>query len=451
MGIQYQEEQIGGVFADRYELRSLLGDGGMGRVYLAADRMLGGELVALKILHPSLCSDPRYTQRFLREVQVTRRVTHPNVVRTYDIGTFDGRVFFTMEYAEGKTLKEVLSASRVGPAEVCDILQQICQGLSLIHAEGVVHRDLKPGNVILSPEGVVKLTDFGIARTGFSDITGHNEVVGSAAYMAPEAWLGKQIDQRTDIYALGILCYELLTGTLPFDAESPPQMMCLHLQETPAPIRLKASAVPEWLEQIVFRMIQKEPENRFQNVDQILGVLNGAGSPEPETAPESAILSSVHVAEVEQDPKTVVRPKKQGKQKRFSSSSLLPSPKLLNLGTAIAVILLFERALAWSDPFALGFVSQSMSSLALVFAGALLVGLYALVAATPALALLSFYRGIKYAFSAWLKVAFTLVVATIAVIATDVYSLYELSIKTASKPEVARKIGSRRIPEFIFS
>ena len=268
------EVEIGATFAGRYEIRKLLGDGGMGKVLLAADQMLGGELVAIKLLHGDLSNHPKQSQRFLRELQITRRLTHPNIVRTYDFGRAGDQLFITMEYVEGTTLKDKLNVAKLSAHEVVDVLIQLCQGLILIHAEGVIHRDIKPGNVIVTPEGVAKLADFGIARTGLSDLTNHNELVGSAAYLAPEAWAGKPVDGRADIYSLGIMAYELLTGVLPFDAESAPEMMCLHLEASPEPIVTAAPRTPAWLVKVIERCLAKEPEKRFQNCEDLLQALD---------------------------------------------------------------------------------------------------------------------------------------------------------------------------------
>jgi serine/threonine-protein kinase len=146
------------------------------------------------------------------------KVTHPNIVRTFDAGSSHGTFFFTMEYAQGITLREKLKAGRIAPYEVAEILAAICDGLSAIHQAEIIHRDLKPGNIIITPEQEVKITDFGVARPGVSDLTGHNEVVGSIAYMPPEVWLNKNVTNLADIYSLGILAYEMLVGEVPFGA-----------------------------------------------------------------------------------------------------------------------------------------------------------------------------------------------------------------------------------------
>lgn len=261
-------------FAGRYILKKLLGSGGMGAVYLAADSMLGDDEVALKILHSQLCQNEKHTKRFLREVQLTRKVTHPNVVRTFDAGRENGRLYFTMEYAEGVTLKEKLLAGPLETEQIASIVREIAKGLYAIHQADIIHRDLKPGNVLLTPDGFIKITDFGVAKPGVSDLTGHNEVIGSIPYMAPEVWVGRNVGGQADIYALGVLTYEMATGVLPFEGDSPAEMMCKHLETAPvAPIELRPE-VPMWLSDLILKMLQKEQQNRPQGPEEIVKLIN---------------------------------------------------------------------------------------------------------------------------------------------------------------------------------
>lgn len=264
----------GDLFAGRYRLLRRLGRGGMGAVYLVEDSMLGGEQVALKLLHEELCKNEKHTQRFLREVRLTRKVTHPSVVRTFDAGNHDGRLFFTMEYAQGQTLKEQLLGGPIEPAQVAKIIREICKGLYAIHAAEIVHRDLKPGNVIMTPDGFIKITDFGIAKPGSSDLTSHNEVIGSIPYMAPEVWVGRGVGTQADIYSLGIVAYEMLVGTVPFEGDSPAELMCKHLESKPIPLTELSAVIPNWLADLVLRMLEKEPSDRPQGAEEIVQVIN---------------------------------------------------------------------------------------------------------------------------------------------------------------------------------
>ena len=252
----------GELFANRYRIEKLLGRGGMGDVYLVKDTVLADEVVALKILHHELCRDENHVKRFLREVQLTRRVTHHNIVRTFDVGQEKGQLYFTMEYAEGLTLKQRIRSEKLDPIEVAHLLIEISYGLSAIHEMDIVHRDLKPGNIIVREDGSIKITDFGVARPGVSDMTNHNEVVGSTAYMAPEVWIGRDITPKADLYALGVLSYELVTSQLPFTGDSPPELMCKHLEAQPIPPVNLRSDLPVWLNALILKLLEKDPENR---------------------------------------------------------------------------------------------------------------------------------------------------------------------------------------------
>lgn len=251
------------LFAERYLIEKILGDGGMGRVYLARDTVLNDELIALKVLHNSYSRSKRQVQRFLREVQLSRKVTHQNVIRAFDAGLESGRLYFTMEYVDGSTLKDELSQrGSCMPEEAAETMIQVCQGLYAVHQAGIVHRDLKPANILRTKDGVIKITDFGVARPDFSELTAHDEVVGSTAYMAPEVWTGKDVGPAADMYALGVTFFEMLTGDLPFDADSPAELMWKHL-EAPAPLITEFNpAFPEWLSKIIQFLLLKDLNHR---------------------------------------------------------------------------------------------------------------------------------------------------------------------------------------------
>ncbi len=266
---------IGSTIAERYKLERLLGDGGMGKVYLATDLMLEGERVALKILRANLLSDEKSTRRFLREVRLTRKINHPNVVRTFDIAKEEELLFFTMEYVEGITLRTRLENGAVDANEATWILLEIAKGLSAIHEGQIIHRDLKPANIIITSEHTAKIADFGVAKRAFSSITAHNEILGSAGYMAPEVWTGGSIDVSTDIYSLGAMVYEMLTGLLPFDGETPEEVMNRHLKFRPPPI-IHIPGVPEWLGNLVLRMLEKEPGNRPKNIREVIDIIEAS-------------------------------------------------------------------------------------------------------------------------------------------------------------------------------
>lgn len=279
-------------FAGRYILKKLLGSGGMGAVYLASDSMLGDDQVALKVLHSQLCQNDKHTKRFLREVQLTRKVTHPNVVRTFDAGRENGRLYFTMEFAEGVTLKEKLVNGPLEIDQLVLILREVAKGLYAIHQADIIHRDLKPGNVLLTPDGFIKITDFGVAKPGASDLTGHNEVIGSIPYMAPEVWVGRNVGAQADIYALGVLAYEMITGVLPFEGDSPAEMMCKHLESTPVPPIQMRPDTPAWLNEFVLKMLQKDQLNRPDGAEAVVKYINEVlekGVPPPVQAAVPAV------------------------------------------------------------------------------------------------------------------------------------------------------------------
>lgn len=256
-------------FADRYDVDELLGEGGMGRVFLVRDTLLSGAQVALKVLRREFSQDEKHAARFLREIQTTRQVSHPNVVRTYEAGRAGAVLFFTMEYVEGDSLKEELERNgTLSAAQVESVLLDVCAGLDAIHAAGVIHRDLKPSNVILSEKGA-KIADFGVARPFTSELTAHHEVIGSAEYMAPEQWRGAEIGAAADIYALGVVLYELLVGEVPFRGETPAELMCQHIEAQPVSPAACNAEVPLWLSALVMKMLSKAPESRPQSGAQI--------------------------------------------------------------------------------------------------------------------------------------------------------------------------------------
>ena len=260
----------GGLFAERYTLERQLGTGSMGTVYLATDRMLDGERIAIKILHPQFGPEDKHTKRFLKEVRLTRKVTHPNVVRTFDIGKEEEYLYFTMEYAGRSTLKDDYCDAPVSADLAIEFLFQICHGLQAIHDADIIHRDMKPGNVIIGFDGSLKISDFGVARQSISDLTAHNEAIGSAIYMSPEIWEGKAISSATDIYALGVMMYQLLTAKYPVDGDTLVELMKAHLGEEPIPPSEVIERVPGWFNQLVMRMLAKDPEARPQFAEEII-------------------------------------------------------------------------------------------------------------------------------------------------------------------------------------
>jgi len=260
----------GFLVAGRYEIVRILGAGGMGAVYLAQDRILGGEQVAIKVLHRQYAYEQRYTQRFLREVQLMRRVNDSNVVRTYDVGADQDIVYFTMEFVDGHSLLDVLETNTIRHQDIPNLILQICKGLSAIHEAGIIHRDLKPGNILILDDGTIRITDFGVARPEISELTAHNEVIGSSTYMAPEVWLGENITASVDLYSLGIILYEIVIGEPPFDSDSPASLMRLHLDRQPTPPERVKRDTPAWLNKLIMMLLEKKAVRRPSSAKDVI-------------------------------------------------------------------------------------------------------------------------------------------------------------------------------------
>ena len=261
----------------RYRVVKLLGRGGMGAVYRCHDEELQRE-VALKIIRPETAGDAAVIERFKREIELSSRVTHKNVLRVYDLGEADGVRFLTMQLVEGEDLASLLR--RMGPLPVTrlfHIFRQICEGLAAAHEEGVVHRDLKPQNVLLDAEDHVWLTDFGLAKClGGSAMTQMGAVMGTPSYMSPEQVRGQVVDKRSDIYSLGILFYEMATGRTPFAGGSMYEVMMRRLSTPPRPVTELNPGVPPYLRKILERCLEVDPRSRFQSVGEILADLDAA-------------------------------------------------------------------------------------------------------------------------------------------------------------------------------
>ncbi len=251
----------------RYEIKTLLGEGGMGMVYRAVDRELQ-EVVAIKTLRPEmLSSDGSALERFKSEIKLARKISHRNVVRTHDLGESDGLYFITMEFVEGTSLKDLIRQRRRLPVSVLlPIAKQLCRALEVAHDAGVIHRDIKPQNMVVENDGTLKVMDFGIARLATrapsQGLTEAGMVVGTPEYMAPEQLLGDELDVRADVYAAGVVFYECLTGKLPFDAPNAIVLISRVLEETPPAPHTLHSDIPESVSKLVMRAMSRERENR---------------------------------------------------------------------------------------------------------------------------------------------------------------------------------------------
>ena len=268
---------VGQTFANRYEVKSVLGMGGMGVVYRALDRELG-EPVAIKTLKgDAMASDPTLLQRFKDEIRLARKITHRNVVRTYDLGEVEGMYYITMEFVEGQSLKHLIqSRGNLPVSAVLTVGKQLCRALEVAHEQGVIHRDIKPQNLIVEPSGTLKVMDFGIARLASrtDGVTQAGTAIGTPEYMAPEQLLGDNVDFRADLYATGCVLFECLTGRTPFVADSPISLVAKQLEEIPPSPASINSEVPEPLAALVLRTLSKDPAQRPQNAAELYGALD---------------------------------------------------------------------------------------------------------------------------------------------------------------------------------
>ena len=278
------------LLAGRYELRALLGRGGMGEVYEAVDRQLD-RTVAVKVLRPELAADRRFLSRFRREARTSARLSHPDIVAVHDIGEDDGRAFIVMEFVPGRTLGTIVHEDGpLDPAAAARIGAAVADALAHAHARGVVHRDVTPGNVMLTPHGEVKVLDFGIARAsrGSARSGSPSAAHGTAAYVAPEQVRGDAADQRADIYSVGAVLYELLTGRPPFAGSSTTDVIHRLGAETPASVRALRPQVTASLDAIVLRCLAKEPTARFDGADQLATALRTVAHDAPAPMPGGA-------------------------------------------------------------------------------------------------------------------------------------------------------------------
>ena len=307
------------VIADRYEVVSHIGQGGMADVFLAVDTILNRQ-VAIKILRADLSTDAVSILRFEREAQAAAALAHPNIVEIYDVGDYKGHHYIVMEYVTGKTLKQVIRSR--GPLvneEAVDIMKQLCSAISEAHNRGIIHRDIKPQNVIVKADGSIKILDFGIATAkGSMQLTQANNVMGSVHYLAPELAKGEAASPQSDIYALGIVLYEMLAGDVPFKADQAVQIALKHMREPMPDVRLINASVPQSIANVITRATAKDPNNRYGSCREMLQDISTCLR--PERLNERKLVLHEDIQKQKKEQTNVKAEPARGKHTNFTSS-----------------------------------------------------------------------------------------------------------------------------------
>lgn len=331
---------------DRYEIIKTIGEGGMANVYLANDTILDRK-VAIKVLRGDLSNDEKFIRRFKREALSVSNLSHPNIVEVYDVGEEEGNYYIVMEYIEGKTLKQLLQKrGALTLNEVIDIMLQLTDGLAHAHDAYIIHRDIKPQNIMIEDNGLVKITDFGIAMAlNSTQLTQTNSVMGSVHYLPPEQANGKGSTVKSDIYSLGILMYELLTGSVPFKGDTAVEIALKHMKEKIPSIRKQNPTIPQSVENIVLKATAKNPKNRYDNVRDMYKDLQTALQRDNEKRlvyeyPENDLEETKVIPQITKETKSVVD-KPLEKEEQSNDNSVLNEKNEKNkLPIILAVVLL---------------------------------------------------------------------------------------------------------------
>jgi eukaryotic-like serine/threonine-protein kinase len=338
---------VGRVFSNRYEILRPIAQGGMAEVFVAHDRLLDRQ-VALKALFPEYAREPSFVERFRREAQSAAGLSHANIVAIYDWGQEAGTYFIVMELVQGRSLRDLIRAE--GPLDAhqaAEIAAEIAAALAYAHRSGLVHRDVKPGNVLITPTGGVKVTDFGIARAGTSEaLTQTGSVMGTATYFSPEQAQGHSVDGRSDVYSLGVVLYEMVTGIAPFTGDTPVAVAYKHVREAPVPPSRRNPDVPGDLEQVILTAMQKEPEARYQTAEDLRADLLRFRRGRPlAAAPVTAMVAEIPTGTAAVDPgATMVNPRVAEIAPARSGSSRAIAAVLTILVLALIVGLVFVLA-----------------------------------------------------------------------------------------------------------
>jgi eukaryotic-like serine/threonine-protein kinase len=342
--------QPGDLVADRYELEELLGTGGMSTVFRAHDRQLERS-VAIKILHEHYADDPEYLERFRREARAVARLSHPNIVTVIDRGSDEDRQFIVFEHIEGENLKElVVRSGRLSVRRALELALGIADGLAFAHDHGLIHRDVKPQNVLLSREGEVKVTDFGIARSLHVEhgVTQTGTVLGTGEYLAPEQASGKQVSPATDVYSLGVVLWELLAGDVPFVGENFVAVALRHVNEPPPPLRGRRPDVTPRLEAAVERALAKDPARRFPSMTafakELRACLAEAEGEAPPPPPAADDLELTRVTPPALAAPARVLPRRRARRSRRRPTAVYVLLALVAAGAALVAVLLLSDA-----------------------------------------------------------------------------------------------------------
>jgi eukaryotic-like serine/threonine-protein kinase len=297
----------GALFDGRYRIVGRLGQGGMARVFLAQDESLHRQ-VAVKVLADRHSDDPHFIERFQREARAAARLNHPNIVQVYDHSQTAGMSYIVQEYVEGETLKDLIRReSPIEPRRAITIALQILAALRVAHQQGVIHRDVKPQNILVQPDGKIKVADFGIASAGDTEMTEAGSIVGTAQYLAPEQARGLPVGPPADLYAVGIVLYEMLSGRVPFEGDVAVTVAMRHVQEAPEALTDRNPLVPDALESVVMRALAKDPTQRYQSADQMGIELDRVRQGLP-ISDETAVIGAATIAMTQLASETLVAP-----------------------------------------------------------------------------------------------------------------------------------------------